>query len=198
MDAKTIFSKLPDYYKENDTYKNGNGEGILERFLYALGLEFEEVAVDKINNLVNELDPVTASEEMLAYLGYLVGNPTDIMEDTETYRQRIIQAIELYKYRGTRRGYKILFNILGYSVNINVIEPETYTYDNNPIKLYDDGKQYDNSRCKIYCLTYDIEYSSIPGLTSEPLTSEQEEALKATIIKDIQPYNGILGNFTYI
>ena len=42
MNLRNLINQLPFYFKEADTYKNSNGEGLLERYLQIFGKYLED------------------------------------------------------------------------------------------------------------------------------------------------------------
>lgn len=76
MNLRNLINQLPFYFKEADTYKNSNGEGLLERYLQIFGKYLEDdlkpsiesmreyISVDVLNdndNSVNEYTEITQS-----------------------------------------------------------------------------------------------------------------------------------------
>jgi len=67
MDLKKLIDLLPYYFKENDTYKDSNGKGILERFLEICGGYFEDQVVSNTESLLENLDVEKCPEHFLQY-----------------------------------------------------------------------------------------------------------------------------------
>ena len=59
---------LPYYFKGNDTYKDNNGKGLLEKYLEIFGNYFEDIIISDIKSLSDILD---VSNTDSIYLGYL-------------------------------------------------------------------------------------------------------------------------------
>ena len=59
---------LPYYFKSNDTYKDNNGKGLLEKYLEIFGNYFEDIIVTDIKSLSDILD-ISNTDDI--YLGYL-------------------------------------------------------------------------------------------------------------------------------
>lgn len=190
-----IFNRLPYYYREHDTYKDGDDRGILERFLNVLGIEIQEEFVDKLEVFINELDPTTSADKYLDLLAFTVGSPTNILDTPEGLRERIISAISLYKVKGTAKSYKLLFNLLGYNVEIEELVPQNTLYDTE-LEYDDGGHLYDATLCTIGCIQYNLYYSD--GVTEGPMSSELKSAVIATIKKDLEPLTAKLNQFEYI
>lgn len=206
MDVRTfMMARLPIYFKLHDTYKDYSGKGLLERYLDTLGDELQEDTVDKLEGLINQLDPETADSEYLSLLAYTVGNPPDIFGDIGVYRKFITQAINLYRYKGTKRGIEMLFRLLGYHVDIEILQPTIYGYDSG--LRYDSEVRYDITKCNTHCLYYNLRYEGIKTnieidvftdeftqefgmyLINGPLTPEQKALLIQFIEREFQPIN---------
>lgn len=56
IDLKNLINLLPSYFKKNDTYKNEEGKGILERFLSVCGDYFKSNISDRIDTLLDIMD----------------------------------------------------------------------------------------------------------------------------------------------
>ena len=191
-----ILNKLPLYYLENDSYKDESGKGLLTRFLGMLGVELQENLVDPLHNLINELDPTTATEKFLGLLAYTVGNPIDLGGTAEDFRLRVTQALSLYKVAGTSRSYHLFFSLLGYRIRLRPHYPSVNNYDEG--LYYDDFDesvqgtfQYDQDECAEYCVPYDIIIYVEPGDNS--LTPEVLERISYAL-RDLEPLDAILNN----
>lgn len=53
IDLKNLMDLLPSYYKEYDSYKDGSGKGLLEKFLDICGSYFQETLIDLDTYLEN-------------------------------------------------------------------------------------------------------------------------------------------------
>lgn len=188
-----LFSRLPNYYKDNDTYKDSNNRGILERFLGTLDVELQEELVDQLHQLIDQLDPKTTMNKFLPIMAQTVGNPTNILGTDESLRERILQAISLYKIKGTVRSYQLLFNLLGYRIELEEHIPLNSLYDIG--LLYDDDHNYDTSYCTLGCIEYTIKY--MDGATTGPMDTEMRGAVIAAIKKDLEPITAKLRELIY-
>lgn len=65
---KELISFLPYYFRGNDTYKDSNGKGLLEKYLEIFGNYFEDIIVNDIKSLSDIID-ISSTEDI--YLGYL-------------------------------------------------------------------------------------------------------------------------------
>lgn len=139
-----VFKHLfPYYYKENDTYKDDNGEGILERFISICSEYFDDDILPEIDTIMNNIDADLANEVFLNYLWDFFGqipyaygvavretNPPLTREDFILWLKRdkrvyprgdsrkiIKYAVALYKIRCTKTFYEILGRFYGVVFN---------------------------------------------------------------------------------
>lgn len=194
-----LWNKFPEYYPENDTNKDINGKGTFQRFLSVFGLELTNEVINKLENFIDELDPYTADDVFLTQIAWALGNPPDILQDTEIYRTILSQIIKIYQIKGTKKSYELLFALLGFSVELDEIFPGDNQYDIGLI--YDDDSEeattYDFNSCEVTCTPYDLLYTNLPGRGTDPLSSDQEDALKALITDLIEPLGAVLRDLTY-
>lgn len=197
MDLRnSVVNKLPFYYHRNDTYKDASGKGILIRFLGMLGISIQEDLVEPLENFINELDPETATSKFLSLLAFTVGSPIDILGTDASYRLRLMQAVSLYKLKGTAKSYRLLFNILGYTVTVEeLFLPDmrydiglTYDTDNDGTIPY----QYDNDKCRQGCVEYNLIVFGPDGESPPDGLTDQLKELLYLAIKDIEPINARL------
>lgn len=92
---------LPDRYGQVD---------FIGRFLKIFEESFEP-AVEMLDNFWAYLDPLTAPEGMLPFLAHWVG--WDISPSLGLAQQRFLikQAMELYKWRGTKKGLRLYLHL---------------------------------------------------------------------------------------
>ena len=88
---------LPQIYREVD---------FVGRFLKIFEEAFEP-DVQTLDNLWSYLDPLTAPSEMLSFLAHWVGWQIQPYLTLERQRHLIRNAIEIYRWRGTRRGLRL-------------------------------------------------------------------------------------------
>lgn len=100
---------LPSLYREVD---------FIGRFLKIFEQTFEP-AVQTLDNLWAYLDPITAPQSMLPFLAYWVAWPMDSRWTVERQRYLIRSAVELYRWRGTRRGLRLYIHLY---TNLNLDE----------------------------------------------------------------------------
>jgi phage tail-like protein len=101
MDEKALIKYLPAIYQEDDASRN-----TLEKYLSIFGSGLKE-SEDAISKVSRSFDPLSTPEEFLPWLaGWL---SLDLYERMgERNREFIMNAVELYKWKGTARGLKLL------------------------------------------------------------------------------------------
>ena len=195
-----IWDKFEDYFAEKDSYKDSQGKGLLQRFLLVFGMELQTEIVPKLENLINEKDPETASDEFLSELAYSVGRPNDILQDIDKYRTLLTQIISIYQIKGTTKSYQLLFALFGLTAELVEHFPPDNAYDSGLI--YDDDTEdaqvYDQTNCEVGCIDYSINYDNLPGQNVAPLSQQQEEDLRLMISDFIEPIDCNLRDLTYV
>lgn len=148
---------FPYYYKENDTYKDEQGKGILERFVEVCSEYFDDNITPDIDKLLDQIDPDTAEGIFLNYIweyfsylpfawGVLIGNEEDWklfgkdqisrwMNTIKNFpkadaRKMLKYAISLYKIRGTEAFYQILGRF--YNVQFTITQVSCTECSPNP------------------------------------------------------------------
>lgn len=192
-----MFARLPAYFKNNDTYKDANGEGILERYLATLGYELDENIVSQIPCYLKIIDPTECQEIFLSHISDVLGNPPDIFNDITLYRKLLNYIVAVYKIKGTIAAYQLFFSLLGYNVTITEVEPINSESEYDIEGEYDTGlpeSLYDNSRCNP-CSTYHIRFYP-KDINNLVLTPDLVERLKVGIEFN-EPINAYLNTFTF-
>lgn len=92
---------LPAIYQEAD---------VVSRFLAIFEQAFEP-AVQTLDAMWAHLDPLTAPQALLPFLGYWVAFPLDARWSVVRQRRLIRNALELYRWRGTRRGLRLYLHL---------------------------------------------------------------------------------------
>ena len=120
IDIKHLINYLPFYYKERDTYKYGNGQGILEKLLEICGTYFQDNIKAEIDSSLEILDIRSTSEYYLGLLWEMLGqmpfarvgrNPGPLSLSLQQQRDLIRYTNTLLKIRGTEKFFKIMFGI---------------------------------------------------------------------------------------
>lgn len=168
-----IFKNLFDYYyKANDTYKDSEGKGILERFIEVCSSYFDNEVMPDIDNFMDCLDVDKANPIFLnylwEYLGFIPysygvitkGEPYTeenlekwLKEDrgfpTADCRSMLRYAISLYKIRGTKRFYEILGKFYGVTFILTEVDEkvmsETTSDSSDGSVNYDLSSHFDNN-----------------------------------------------------
>jgi phage tail-like protein len=191
---KWLFNRFPYRYKEQDTNKDVNGEGTFERYLKNFEDEIDEEIYPFIRDFMNIFDVMTVDKKYLPYISYYLGEPPSANGDIDIYRKILAYAVRIYKIKGTKESYRLLFSLYGLDVDIvEAIPRREATYDMAEVK-YDDGWTYDLT-CE-NCTCYYIVYRP---LTEENNTQEIDLTVPLEIITlinkivcFIQPINAIL------
>lgn len=120
IDIKHLINYLPFHYKERDTYKDGNGQGILEKLLEICGTYFQDNIKAEIDRSLEILDIRSTSEYYLGLLWEMLGqmpfarvgrNPRPLSLSMQQQRDLIRYTNTLLKIRGTEKFFKIMFGI---------------------------------------------------------------------------------------
>jgi hypothetical protein len=179
-----IVKTLPDYIIVNDSYKDVNQKGFVVRFLEIFGTELDDEIYNKIDELSNQYNPLTANVEYLEYFAAEMGDLPKFLENDIDFARVLTFIISIYKIKGRIKSYKALLTCLGFSnVVLNEIVPVGAQYDNG--LFYDDGVFYDDD-C-VTCSDYEIEITTAGAITG---------ALYQTVISLvalIEPVNARLG-----
>jgi hypothetical protein len=189
---------LPEYFVDNDTYKDVNGEGLLKRYMALFGENIDNELSSEIENYLNIIDASIADERFLNHISDTLGNPPDVFNNVGQYRNLLSYIVSVYKIKGTKRAYELFFSILGFVVEIYEIPilQASSNYDNNGV--YDnsiDIDLYDQNVCQP-CSFYTIAfyYRNNP---SQPVSLETFDLLRAAITFN-EPINAKLRSFTLV
>lgn len=99
---RSLYQKfLPAIYSQGD---------FIGRFLKIFEETFEPT-VQAMDVLWAYLDPLTAPESLLPFLAYWVAWPMDRRWNVNQQRLLIRQALELYRWRGTKRGLRLYLHL---------------------------------------------------------------------------------------
>jgi hypothetical protein len=152
-----FFRQFPEYHQVNDSYKDINGEGLLQRYLRGFGVELDEEFIPYIDSFIDIIDLEKCDDKFLPLIAYLLGSPPNMDGTYATYRKLLLYAIALYKVKGTIQAYNIIANILGMSITIQeAIPAKKITYDDDSNPHYDEGFIYDSTcdNCSDYTIVY--------------------------------------------
>jgi hypothetical protein len=198
-----LFGLLPHYFKENDSYKDGNGEGLLERYLEIFCAEVDNEVAPYIDNAHYLFDaeglsnlPHSDPDIFLDYLAELFGNPPYLGTDDQ-YKALIRHIVWILKTKGTKTSVELFLNLLGYTISSFTEQtPVTHIYDATPTVLeYDDSLIYDEG-FNFYS-DWDIVITDMPGTGTKSPTSNWLNDLKQAIQKFLAPIFANLNSVTY-
>lgn len=185
-----IFKLFGSNEKLNDTYKDINGKGILERYNESLAEDFDENALVLIDNLVsNTKDPFTAQSKFLSYLENDNGLVNDFLTTEQQRRQILSISNRLFDIRGTIFSYKLMLKWLGVD-EVYIIEHEDdFSFDSivtfdSPIRTFDN-----TNYCG--CREYSIQLYGSNELTPEFVNRV------FNIVKFNEPIDADLREITY-
>jgi hypothetical protein len=193
---KYFFGSLPGYYKENDTYKNEEGKGLLERFLGIFQTQAEQylTEVDVMKTFVNARE---APYKFLPYIGSLYGKPPIPTED-DTIFSNILESIQfLNTYKGTLSSLESYFGVLGVGATINLVPRPIYNHDES--REHDDYVVIHDSNT-ILCVKYTVNVEdpseSLVDIFKEPFTDNNKLAIQS-IFRYFLPINMVMTDFQY-
>ena len=165
---------LPRYYKDNDTYKNAQEKGILERFLEVIGNYFQENIKQDIGELLDKTIDIDTLDPQLInliweYLGSVPHGHGPIIEQGLSgntliepherpyakYRDLLKYIISLYKIRGTLDFYPALLRLYNLDAIVrdptgDYVQPNSQIANGRFIPQYDTPVESDSS------LRYDL------------------------------------------
>lgn len=97
----TYMEFLPLLYREVD---------FIGRFINIFEQAYQP-AIDSFNTMWANLDPLTAPQALLPFLAHWVGWKFDSAWDLQQERRLIRRAVELYRWRGTRKGLRLYLHL---------------------------------------------------------------------------------------
>ncbi|MDY6901005.1 MAG: phage tail protein [Cyanobacteriota bacterium] len=92
---------LPVLYREVD---------FIGRFMKIFEKAYQP-AIDSFNTMWANLDPLTAPQALLPFLAHWVAWEFDSTWDTKQQRRLMRRAVELYRWRGTRKGLRLYLHL---------------------------------------------------------------------------------------
>lgn len=181
---------LPDYIRQEDSYKDANLEGFVVRFLKIFGHELNQEYYNKIQDLENEWSPLTLTKSsFLDYIAFALGDIPNFAKDEAAYRRLLTFVVSIYKVKGRELSFKsILYPALIKVLGVDDVELAAVNYD-EPDVNYDEDFEYDEN-CAT-CSEYDLLMSS-----ALPLTAELYNKI-LSLIALVEPINADLRNFVY-
>lgn len=192
--SRYFFGSLPRYFWENDSYKDNEGKGFVQRFTTVAQLEAETIHGD-IKNLSQAMSPGEVKDSHLYMLGSIFGDPPTLFLNKAYYRKLLENLPNLLKRKGTLQALKDIFLIMGVTASITDITPTKPKYDLG--LKYDEGHKYDQE-CNP-CFIFDIELDDPDGnIPIEPPRISQKIFQELQwIIYYVTPINGTLRDIIY-
>lgn len=183
-----FYRQFPEQHQAEDPLKNGQGEGIWQRYLRTFGIELDENIKPFIDNFIDIIDLSLTDDKYLPLVGNILGDPPTT-GDNSIYRKILAYATAIYKVKGTEQAYRILFNLLGMEIDefIYEVPKQKITYDMPGVRYDEDPIFTYDTECQM-CSTFTIKYTSISGDPISPETLEEIENL----VGFIQPINATL------
>lgn len=192
-----MFYRLPDYFKRNDSYKDSQQRGILERYMYIFGTEVDQDIIPYIECIQHTMNPESTDEKFLPVIAESLGAPVNLFINNDQYRNLLKFMIRYYNLKGTTPYIKRYFDILGFDITVDIQEIDITAYYYDTELIYDDGDIYDSLICPI-CFNYEAELTVNDNYIGDlPLTSEQGETLEKILTLQ-QPINSNLTQFNII
>lgn len=176
-------SLLPDYIKQEDSYKDGSGKGFLVRYLEIFGEDLDEQFYLKLEGFKDNLSPLSSQADYLDLFAIMLGDIQNFSDNEDDYRRFLTYIISIYQTKGRVKSYKAVLGLLGLTVSINeiplvaVLYDSGISYDAEPILEYDSSCE----TCSNYEITLTgpnpingILYSKILGLIAlvEPINAK--------------------------
>lgn len=210
-----LFGKLPLYFKTDDSYKDGNDEGLLERYLEIFCAEID----NEVSPYVDELLDITDAEalpnltrdnptELLTHLSELFGNPPDVGTtdnwaggpDPEPEYITLIRYIRhILQTKGTVKALEYYLAIYGYEIDTLTESSSTgATYDVSPTPLkYDNSLKYDVRF--IFYSEFDLVITDKAGMVHSPVPTQSwlDNYLKPAIQNFLCPMWATLDSLTH-
>jgi phage tail-like protein len=186
-----LVDRLPPYIIDNDSYKDGNQQGFVERFVEIFGAELDDYYYNEISGIVDLIDPASAPASYLDYIAYSLGDLPNISTSDAHYRNILSFIISIYKIKGTAQSYKsIMTTAKIYSTTVTEVPLADITYDNGGTYYYDDGISYYDANCAV-CSDY-----SLTLLGTESMDAILYQKIR-TLITLVEPINATLTTITY-
>lgn len=178
---------LPDYIRQEDSYKDMSGKGFIVRYLEIFGKELDDEYYAKIEGWLLNISPITSDTQYLDYFAVMLGDIERLIADDYDYRRFLTYLLSIYKVKGRALSYRSMLRAVGMETVVNDIEPVPVLYD-TPGVDYDSGFSYDTN-CEA-CSNYEL------IITGPTITGELYRVMKAMIAL-VEPINAKLTKITY-
>lgn len=168
----TYLKKLiPDYVYENDSYKDQNNKGFIERYLEIFGVELDDELLSFIDDFEAQIINVeTVDPKFLIYFEDLQGDIKNFGKTTEIRRNIIKYLTSIYRIKGTLGSIEAILATRGYKVNSITEEPIVeYFYDVGGVNYDDPDVKYDEYCPSCSNISIDMDKNYGGGVTTEEL-----------------------------
>jgi hypothetical protein len=124
-----------DFYQRNDSYKDVNGRGLLQRFIETKADDLDTNVLAPLDDFIeNTLLPNSIVQNLLPYREGELGVNL-FFDNTIAQRRRVLQYfIRISQVKGTKRGYELCFRLMSFqNLIINTVDTITYFDDPHPV-----------------------------------------------------------------
>lgn len=173
--ADRIFEFFGSYYKRIDSYKDGDGKGIFERFQEIIGEDADVYLITPEEDAVkNLLTPDDVQTKYFDFLANHIGCSLKIGSSVTTRIRRMFRVImSLFGLRGLEQNYTWLFDLLPIEfIAIHRIHPDVPKGFDSPVELDDTDRKFDSCDT-VVDLTCWIELEGTLAMTEELLLAIQ-------------------------
>lgn len=185
-----IRGQLPDYIIDNDSYKDVDAKGFVERYLSIFGDELDEFYYDQIDKIVDQVDPLNVGNvALLDLIAAGLGDLPNISKDSDHYRRILSFILSIWKVKGREKSYVAILYTLGLTNTvITQIDATVINYDDG-VSAYDDGVSFYDTNCPT-CSSYNL------SVTGPTLTAAIYQKL-INLITLVEPINAHIKVITY-
>lgn len=185
-----FFRQFPEWHQVNDVNKNDLGEGTFQRYLRGFGLELDEEVMPYLENWLDIIDLTKTDDKYLPLVAGILGQPPGYDNNNSQYRLILAWAIAIYKIKGTKCAFQLLFGLLGYNVHIVEDKPKKRLAYDQPINYDDDANHYDQDcdYCSCYYLAVTDKTDTMDPFVIHPIPQDKLDALN-NIICFLTPIN---------
>jgi hypothetical protein len=187
-----IFGLLSPYLRNSDSYKDGNGQGIMERFLGVLGKYWDDNLKNKIDNARELYTVGYNSNKFISYIASVKGCIPQGNLDDVIYNRIVKNWISINKIKGTKLGYKYLIFLYNPDLEIDITENYATLSSRDMEPKRDNESSFRDYGCPP-CTKYNIEISYL----TEPSDMTKFEADIRYLISGIEPINCKLDTLTF-
>ena len=190
---KYFFKSLPDYFSLNDSYKDVNNRGLLERYLDSFQAVSEQYITD-VDNLPDHVFPATADLRFLDYISNYYGNPPDALGQPTLFADILSNITIINQLKGTFRAVQKFFSVL--SIQVSMIHTQNSEF------RYDSGVQHDDvvmhdTRCLLcsrYVMNITLPSSGFWDPYFATLDDNKKRAIQSILLY-LLPLNMVLTDF---